>query len=166
MKRLLSLIIVLSLFLALVSCAHSDEQQDLPPTNPNFTIDAITLDDYTNNEGNVVFCTTVSLTNNTQEDKYVSIKGDFETEYKAGMIEMQVLDGLDTETGYEIFLIPADSQILFDVSFSTKGKVGMKKPDRLSPEIIIEELVESEVNTAEIVTNIATKSDGTIIIPD
>jgi hypothetical protein len=55
---------------------------------------------------------------------------------------------------------------LFNVSFSASGKVGMKKPDRLAPEIIIEEVAESEVNTSEVVTNIATKSDGTIIIPE
>ncbi|MBR3789413.1 MAG: hypothetical protein IKJ86_05440 [Clostridia bacterium] len=163
MKQSLFLVVI-SVILVLVSCGKSDEQEDVLQ-NSDFTIDSVSLDDYTNIEGDIVFNTAVLLTNNTQEDKFVSIKGDFETEYKVGMIETQILEGFDTETGFKIFLIPADSQIMFDVSFSTKGKDGMKKPDRLAPEIIIEEVAESEVNTSEVVTNIATKSDGTIIIP-
>ncbi|MBR3810286.1 MAG: hypothetical protein IKK46_08300 [Clostridia bacterium] len=163
MKQSLFLVVI-SVILVLVSCGKSDEQEDVLQ-NSDFTIDSVSLDDYANIEGDIVFNTAVLLTNNTQEDKFVSIKGDFETEYKVGMIETQILEGFDTETGFKIFLIPADSQIMFDVSFSTKGKDGMKKPDRLAPEIIIEEVAESEVNTSEVVTNIATKSDGTIIIP-
>ena len=163
MKQSLFLVVI-SVILVLVSCGKSDEQEDVLQ-NSDFTIDSVSLDDYANIEGDIVFNTAVLLTNNTQEDKFVSIKGDFETEYKVGMIETQILEGFDTETGFKIFLIPADSQIMFDVSFSTKGKDGMKKPDRLAPEIIIEEVSESEVNTSEVVTNIATKSDGTIIIP-
>lgn len=165
MKKILSVLIVLSVFLLFVSCGQTDEQHDAPE-NPNFTIDGVTLDDYTNNDGDIVFYTTLLLTNNTQEDKYVSIKGDFEKEYKVGMIETQVLIGCDAETGFKTFLVPADSQILFNVSFYSKGKKGSKKPDRLPPEILIEEVTESEVNTSEVVTNLATKSDGTIIIPN
>ncbi len=164
MKKSLFLVVLLVL-LVLVSCGKSDEQQDVLK-NSDFTIDGVNLDDYTNTKGDIVFNTTVLLTNNTQEDKFVSIKGDFETEYKVGMIETQILEGFDTETGFKIFLIPGDSQIMFDVSFSTKGKDGKKKPDRLAPEIIIEEIAESEVDTSEVATNIATKTDGTIIFPE
>ena len=49
---------------------------------------------------------------------------------------------------------------------STSAYKTETKPDRLPPEIIIEEVAQSEVNTSEVVTNIATKSDGTIIIPE
>ena len=165
MKKSLFLV-VLSVLLVLVSCGKSDEQEDSTANNSNFTIDSVALDDYTNTEGAILFNTRVILTNNTQKDKFVLIKGDFETEYKVGMIETQILEGFDTQTGFKIFLIPADSQILFDVSFSARGKAGMKKPDRLAPEIVIEEIAESDVNTSEVVTNIATKSDGTIVIPE
>ncbi len=164
MKKSLFLVI-LSLLLVFVSCGKSDEEQDVLQKS-DFTIDGVSLDDYTNTEGDIVFNTTILLTNNTQEDKFVSIKGDFETEYKVGMIKTQILEGFDTETGFKIFLIPADSQILFNVSFSASGKAGMKKTDRLAPEIIIEEITENEINTSEVVTNIATKSDGTIVIPE
>ena len=165
MKKILSVLIVLSVFLLFVSCGQTDEQHDAPE-NPNFTIDGVTLDDYTNNDDDIVFYTTVLLTNTTQENRYVFIKGDFEKEYEVGMIETQVLSGCDTETGFKTFLVPADSQILFNISFKTKRKDGSKKPDRLPPGILIEEVTESEVNTSEVVTNLATKSDGTIIIPN
>lgn len=163
MKKIIVLLLVSILLLFVSSCTQNEEKQD-ESGKQNLTVNSVSCDDFSISDGIVIFYTRMFVTNNTKTDKYFRIKGDFETEYKVKMINEQILSGYDATTGYTVFFLPAESNTLFDVSFSTSAYKTETKPDRLPPEIIIEEVAQSEVNTSEVVTNIATKSDGTIII--
>ena len=165
MRKLIALLLVSILLIFVSSCTQNGEKQD-ESKKQNITVDSVSCNDFSISDGIVVFYTRMFVTNNTKIDKYFRIKGDFETEYKVKMINEQVLRGYDTKTGYTVFYLPAESNTLFDVSFSTSAYKTETKPDRLPPEILIEEVAQSEVNTSEVVTNIATKSDSTIIIPE
>ncbi len=164
MKRFLILFLFVSMIILITNSCKQTENVDVQQ-NENFTINSVSLNDYAVNDETVVFYTQMILTNNAKESKYISIKGDFESDYNSGLIKTRILTGVDVETGYKTFLVPGDSQILFEVSFTSKHNVANIKNDRLPPEIIIEEINENDV-VGEVATNIATKSDGTIIFPN
>lgn len=160
-KYIILALLCITLLFVVTACNQDSDKQ-----NENFTIATASLSDYSIEGNTVVFDTQIVLINNTHEDKYINIKGDFKTEYKHGLVDSRVLNGSDKETDYEIFLIPADAEILFEVSFSGKKGEANTKFDRNPPEFIIEEIDEAQVNLSEVATNFATASDGTIIIPN
>lgn len=160
-KYILLTLLCISLIFTLTACRQSDNQQ-----NENFTIAVSSLSDYSIEGNNVVFDTQIVLINNTLEDRYINIKGDFKTEYKHGLIDTRVLNGFDEKSGYDTFLVPGGAEILFEVSFSGPKGDADTKFDRNPPEIIIEEVDKSQVNLSEVATNIANGADGTIIMPE
>ncbi len=160
-KSLVFTLVCAIFFFVLAGCNQSESKQ-----NENFTIAMSSLSDYSIEGNNVVFDTQIVLINNTLEDRYINIKGNFKTEYKHGLIDTRVLNGFDEKSGYDTFLIPGGAEILFEVSFSGPKGDADTKFDRNPPEIIIEEVDKSQVNLSEVATNIADGSDGTIIMPE
>ena len=166
MKRKIVILFLFLIILLTLIIHNATNNDELVVKNDNFTVNSVNLSNYTNIDGTAVFNTQIFVTNNSDEDKYFTIKGDFETEYKLFMIKDRVLDGYEPDTGYKIYFLPANTYTAFDVSFSGDSYKNRKKPNRLPPEIIIEELDENEVDNSEIVTNIAMKDDGTMIDPE
>lgn len=144
-----SLIVVALAFLFLFGFGKNLETDELPE---NCEIQ-ITLADYTAKDDVITFNCEVDLENHSSEDKYYKISGDFKTEYNAKMIDERVLPCYDTETDFEVFFVPAQTVGLFKVSFTSTGDDSVKKPDRLAPDVVVEEVSENLVEKDEFVKN-------------
>ncbi len=162
-KYIILTLLCITLLFAATSCNSGENKET--NQNENITIVTASLSDYKIKDETVVFNTDIILKNNTQEDKYIHIKGDFQKEYKHKLVETQMLSGYHTETGYEVFLVPQDCEILFGVSFSGEKGEADTKYDRNPPEIIIEEIEKDAVDLSKVATEFAENSDGVIVMP-
>ena len=113
----------------------------------------IIFDDYIAQDGVITFNCKVYLGNHSSEDKYYKMSGDFRAEYNAKMIDERVLPCYDTETDYEIFFVPAQTEGIFEVSFTSTGDETVKKPDRLSPTLSVKEISTTLVDEDKFVKN-------------
>ncbi len=135
LKKLIAFIIVV----LLIGCVAYVVLRNTDKLPENCEAEII-FDDYTVQDGVITFNCRVYLRNNSSEEKYYKMSGDFKTEYNAKMIDERVLSCYDRETGSTIFFAPAQAEVIFEVSFSSTGDDSVKKPDRLSPALSVEEI--------------------------
>ena len=143
------LIVVVLAVVFLFGLSGNSETDQLPE---NCVVDVV-FSDYSAEDDIITFNCEVDIENHSSVDRYYKISGDFKTEYNAKMIDERVLSCYDKETGYEVFFVPAGTVGLFEVSFKSEGDDSVKKPDRLSPVLVVEEVSADIVKKDEFVKN-------------
>ena len=148
---IISLILIagISVFVFLFGGSGGSETYDVPE---NCEVE-IVFSEYTAKDDVITFDCNVYIENHSSEDKYYKLNGDFEKEYSVGMIEERTLKGFDESTDFDTFFVPAQTQGIFEVKFISKGDDSVKKPDRNSPGVIVEEISESLVEEEKFVKN-------------
>ena len=144
---ILIIIAGIGLFLFLFGGSGGSETYDVPE---NCEVE-IVFSEYTAKDDVITFDCNVYLENHSSEDKYYKLSGDFEKEYSVKMIEERSLTAYDKLTDFDTFFVPAQTQGIFEVKFVSKGDGSIKKPDRNSPGIVVEEVSEELVESGEFV---------------
>lgn len=130
----------------------SDSHNEVADVSDEYIVHA-TFNDYESKDDYITFKNKIILRNTGDETVYLSIKADFDTEFKIGMIKKQILTGYDPETKCNIFMLPSGGEGVFDVWFSSDGNSSIKKPTKLTPDIICEEIPAEQVNEKDLVVN-------------
>ena len=150
MKKFFTVLITILFCLAFFSsCTHSKTEND---DSDKYIVNA-TFSDYESKDDYITFKTNMILKNTSDKDVYLSFKADFGAEFKIGMIENRILTGYDPETKGNIFMLPSGGEGIFEIWFSSDGNSSIKKPTKLTPEIVCEEISVEMVDKENIVVN-------------
>ena len=150
MRKIISVFIVVMLcFFVLCSCSDLNNEADV---SDEYIVYA-TFNDYKSKDDYITFETKIVLRNTGDETVYLSFEADFDTEFKIGMIENRILTGYDPQTKGNVFMLPPGGEGLFEVWFSSEGNSSIKKPTKLTPDIICEEIPVEQVDENSVVIN-------------
>lgn len=148
-KSLIFILVGVSLIGVVAVIVMLKETDDIPE---NCKVEVI-FNDYIAEDDNITFNCNIIFENHSFDDKFYKLSGDFRTEYYAGMIEERTLVCYDSQTNFNIFFIPAQTQGVFEVAFTSKGDSSVKKPDKLAPKVMVEEVSKNIANSNKFVKN-------------